>query len=290
MKRGLLNVVIIIGLLLAFAGVVGASGPVHWTYEGEEGPAHWGELSHDFEACGVGMEQSPIDVDSSAPLNPADLAMNYQTTALNIENNGHTIEVVYDDNGSTLTVDGIDYKLLQFHFHSLSEHTVDGAHADAEMHLVHQSADGGYAVIGVLINAGAENAAYAPVWNNMPAEEGEPETVDGVSVNVADLLPADKTYYRYNGSFTTPPCTEGIKWFMMSNPVEISADQLAAFQAIYDFNYRPTQPFNAREYLVTSAMPTTLPETGGAAFPLDALLLGLGSLTAAAGVYLRRRS
>ncbi len=243
---------------MACAGATGTSGPIHWTYEGEEGPAHWGELGPDFETCGAGVEQSPIGLSSSATLNPADLMMNYQPTAMTIENNGHTIEVVYDDNGSTLTVDGIAYKLLKFHFHSLGEHTVDGARADAEMHLVHQSADGGYAVVGVLINAGAENANYAPVWDHLPATKTEPETVEGVSVNAADLLPVNQTYYRYNGSLTTPPCTEGVKWFMMSNPVEISADQLAAFQAIYDFNYRPTQPFNDREYLVTANMPATL--------------------------------
>ncbi|MFQ5578860.1 MAG: carbonic anhydrase family protein [Anaerolineae bacterium] len=292
-KLAVLNLVLVVGLLIGlavFAGTAAASGPVHWNYEsGEEGPDHWGELSHDFAACGEGTEQSPIDVPASATVNPADLTMNYQPTAVNILNNGHTVQVNYDS-GSTLTVDGVDYNLLQFHFHALSEHTVGGNYADMEMHLVHQSADGNYAVVGVLLNRGAENAAFTPVWDNLPAEEAEAETIAGATVNAADLLPAEQTYYRYNGSFTTPPCTEGVKWFLMSNPVELSDAQVSAFEQIFDHNYRPVQPFNARSFLLTSEVPATLPETGGAAFPLVSVLLGSGLLTAAAGLYLRRRN
>jgi len=165
--RNRLNIVVLGSLLasLILVTVAAASGPVHWSYEGEAGPEHWGELSHDFAACSEGKEQSPIDVPGTATVNPADLTFNYQPTAVNILNNGHTIQVNYDV-GSSLEVDGTTYNLLQLHFHATSEHTVGGKYSDMEMHLVHQSADGGYAVVGVMINRGAENAAFAPVWNN----------------------------------------------------------------------------------------------------------------------------
>ena len=187
-----------------------------------------------------------------------------------------------------MTVEGKTYNLLQFHFHALSEHTVGGEYYAGEMHLVHQSDDGEYAVVGVLLTEGEENAAYAPVWDNLPTEEGELETIEGVTVNAADLLPADQAYYRYAGSFTTPPCTEGVKWFVISNPAMLSTAQMDAFEAIYDHNYRPVLPFNARTFYV-SGEPQTLPESGGAAFPFEAVLIGFGTLTAAAGVYLQRR-
>lgn len=289
---------LVLGLLaglMTIAGTALASGPVHWTYEGEEGPEHWGELSHDFAACSAGMEQSPVDVTADAPVNPAAIVFNYQPADLKIENNGHTIKVSYPE-GSSIDIEGKTYNLLQYHFHALSENTINGQHSDAEMHLVHQADDGEYAVVAVMINKGAENAAYAPVWANLPAEEGEPQAVAGVTVNAADLLPADQSYYRFNGSFTTPPCTEGVKWFVLSNPVELSDAQLAAFEAIYDFNYRPVQPMNARTFLtadeamVAAAVPATLPATGGTPFPLAGTLIIAGLLSAAAGAVLYRRN
>lgn len=283
---------LILGLCLILGvGIATAEGPVHWSYEGEDGPEHWGELSHDFAACSEGQEQSPIDVPSSAPVHSADISFSYQPTALNIVNNGHSVKVNYDQ-GSSMTVEDKTYNLLQFHFHHLSEHTVHGGYFDMEMHLVHQSDDGEYAVIGVLLERGAENSAYAPVWSHMPAEEGEPETVDGVTVDATSLLPTERTYYRYNGSFTTPPCTEGVKWFVMSNPVELSDEQVDAFKEIYDGNYRPVLPFNARVFNpspveVTSA-PAALPETGSVALPWEGILIGVGVLSTAAGMYIGR--
>jgi len=273
--------------LVAFAGVAIADEEVHWTYEGEHGPEHWGELSPEFAACSEGREQSPIDIPAAASVNPADIVFNYQPTALNIVNNGHTIKVSYDE-GSSIEVDGTTYNLLQFHFHALSEHTIKGEYSDVEMHLVHQSAAGGYAVVGVMLERGSENQAYALVWGHLPAEEGEPETIGGVTVKADDLLPAERTYHRYNGSFTTPPCTEGVKWFVMSTPVELSEAQVAAFEAIYDHNYRPVQPFNQRVFYAGGA-PQALPVTGGVAFPLEGLLVSFGALITAAGLYLRRR-
>ncbi len=291
-KLTVLNLILVLGLiigLMAFAGAAAASGPVHWAYEGEEGPEHWGELSPDFAACSAGVEQSPIDIPQTASVNPADILFNYQPTALTIVNNGHTIKVDYDG-GSSIEVDGATYNLLQFHFHALSEHTVNGNYSDVEMHLVHQSADGNFAVVGVMMNRGNENQAFAPVWDNLPAEEGEPETIGGVTVNADDLLPQERSYHRYNGSFTTPPCTEGVKWFVMNTPVELSEAQAAAFEQIYKDNFRPTQPFNDRAFLQTAELqPEELPVTGGVAFPAAIALIGSGLLTTSVGLYLRRR-
>ncbi len=284
------SLILALGLMLS-VGAVFASEGVHWGYSGEEGPEYWGTLSHDYAACSEGKEQSPIDIPETAPVHSADIAFNYQPTALNIVNNGHSIKVNYDA-GSSITVEGKTYNLLQFHFHSLSENTLHGGYYDMEMHLVHQSADGEYAVVGVLLERGAENAAYAPVWGHMPAVVKEdPETVSGVSVSAEDLLPGEQTYYRFNGSFTTPPCTEGVKWFVMNNAVELSDAQVDAFRELYDHNYRPVQPFYDRTFNPTTEgpVPTTLPESGGLALPLEGLLAGLGALTTAAGLYLHRR-
>ena len=219
----------------------------HWSYEGEGGPEHWAELGYPDAA---GSEQSPIDIPAGTSVHDADIVFNYDSSVLNIINNGHTIKVDYDE-GSTIEVENNTYKLLQFHYHYLSEHTIGGEHSEMEMHLVHQSDDGEYAVVGVMMDAGTEeNSAYAPIWEYLPAEEGEVETIDNVTVNAVDLLPEVRTYYRYDGSFTTPPCTESVNWFVMNTPVELSTAQIDAFKEIYSNNYRPVQPLNDRKFIV----------------------------------------
>ena len=221
---------------------------VHWSYEGEGGPEHWAELGY---PDALGSEQSPIDIPARTLVHDADIMFNYDSSALNIVNNGHSIKVDYDE-GSTIDVEDTTYKLLQFHFHSLSEHTIAGEHSDMEMHLVHQSDEGEYAVVGVMMDEGTEeNDEYAEMWDYLPAEKGEVETIEDVTVNAVDLLPGVRSYYRYDGSFTTPPCTEGVNWFLMDTPVELSTTQIDAFKEIYSNNYRPVQPFNDREFSVT---------------------------------------
>jgi carbonic anhydrase len=216
----------------------------HWGYEGEIGPENWSDLG--YPDCS-GDLQAPIDIPNGTPVHSADISFNYDPTALNIVNNGHSIEVEYDE-GSSIEVENMTYRLLQLHFHSLSENTIMGEHSDMEMHLVHQSDTGEYAVIGVMMDSGSENSAYATIWEHMPAEEGELETVSGVNVDADDLLPVAKTYYRFDGSFTTPPCTEDVKWFLMNSSVELSTEQIDAFKEIYSNNYRPVQPLNDREF------------------------------------------
>jgi len=278
-----------VALALVAFGVALAQEGVHWSYEGDTGPEHWGELSPDYAACSKGVEQSPVDIPASAPVNPANLAFKYQPSAVNIFNNGHTVQVNYDQ-GSSIVLDGVTYNLVQFHFHASSEHEIGGAQDPMELHLVHKNAQGGMAVIGVLLKAGAENPAYAPVLQNLPPQESQPTPVAGATVDANTLLPAQRGYWRYNGSLTTPPCTEGVKWLVMSTPVELSEAQIAAFTTIFKNNERPVQPLNARTFLV----PTTLPVTGGATVTLDGALVGAGVLAIAAGLALahigRRRA
>ncbi len=224
----------------------GGDHTAHWGYSGEEGPSHWGDLSTDWATCKTGTEQSPIDIPAGTHAGMADgLSMAYDESAVTILNNGHTVQVNYDA-GSDLTYGGKTYELKQFHFHAHSENTVEGMSYPMEMHLVHAAADGSLAVVGVFIDEGAENAALADVFANMPADESEATAIAGAAVNATDLLPADKASWRFDGSLTTPPCSEGVKWILMATPIEASAAQIEAFTDIDDHNYRPTQDLNGR--------------------------------------------
>ena len=219
----------------------------HWTYSGETGPESWGELSEEWATCGTGVEQSPIDINSEIGASPVEsLTMNYADSTLNVLNNGHTVQVNYAP-GSDIALNGVTYELKQFHFHSNSEHTVDGQAFPLEMHLVHQATDGSLAVLGVFFEDGAENEALAGVFENLPADEQEATLVDGLTVNASEFIPADGDAWTYAGSLTTPPCSEGVAWTVMATPLEASTEQLSAFSDIFDHNYRPTQPLGARE-------------------------------------------
>lgn len=261
-----------------------ADGPVHWTYEGEEGPEHWGDLSKDYELCKTGLEQSPVDIPADAPVNPGNITFNYQPSALNILNNGHTIQANYDT-GSTLTVAGKTYNLAQFHFHIPSEHELDGNLTAMELHLVHKADDGELAVVGLMLVPGAENAALASVFNNLPAKQQDATPVAGATVNANDFLPADRAFYRYDGSLTTPPCSQGVKWQVMKNTVEVSQAQIDAYHAIFENDARPVQPLNGRAFLLVS----TLPNTGGM-FEVNLVLVGAGALLIVSGIVLHRRN
>ncbi|MCB8945674.1 MAG: carbonic anhydrase family protein [Ardenticatenaceae bacterium] len=221
----------------------------HFGYEGEDGPASWAELSTHYEKCGLGQEQSPIDLTEADMTDLENIVFEYGETAVNILNNGHTIQVDQVA-GSQIQIrinnELVPFKLLQFHFHAPSEHAIAGQQFPIEMHLVHQAADKRLAVVGVMVKEGAQNDAFTPVWDHLPADH-DGTILTGDRVQVASLLPADKTIYRYNGSLTTPPCYENVIWSVMQNPVEMSAEQIAAFTAIIEGNNRPLQPVNARD-------------------------------------------
>jgi len=226
-----------------------AGGP-HWGYQGELGPDHWGSLDPAFAVCTGGREQSPIDLRGAAREALSEIVFEYAPSPISIQNNGHTIQVDYQA-GSGIVLDGTRYGLTQFHFHHRSEHTVDGADFPLELHLVHEDAAGALAVVGVFLEEGAANEALAPVWRHLPAEAGPAALVAG-TLDAAALLPERRTTWRYSGSLTTPPCSEGVSWLMMTEPVTASREQIEAFRALFPVNNRPVQPLNGRR-LVTDA-------------------------------------
>ncbi len=232
--------------MILFLSACGTSAaPPHWTYEGEEGPQHWGELDPSYAVCGTGKSQSPIDIANPSEQDLANISFHYQPSALNILNNGHTVQVNYDA-GSYIELDNTRYDVLQFHYHVPSEHKLDGESFPAELHIVHRNPEGNLAVVGVLLQEGTENAAYQPFINNLPVEETNVKDA-GATINAADLLPAVHTTSRYSGSLTTPPCTENVNWLLMTNPVELSAEQLRALVSLFEHgNNRPVQPVNDR--------------------------------------------
>ena len=222
----------------------------HWGYEGEAGPEHWSDMKADFATCRSGIKQSPVDLRESIKAEMAPLEMHYQAVPLKVANNGHTIQVD-QKNGGTLAFQGQEYRLLQFHFHTPSEHKVEGEARAMEAHFVHKSDQGQLAVVGVMINAGKENVALKAVWDSMPKGAGDVE-VQGAMINAVDILPADKTYEHYIGSLTTPPCSEGVRWIVLNEPIEMSQSQIDSFKSIFSHNARPVQPMHDR-FLLNSA-------------------------------------
>lgn len=217
-----------------------------WSYEGATGPEQWGSLSAEYATCASGTEQSPIDLTDPVEEDIADIAFAYGQTPLTIGNTGHTVEVEIEQ-GSSITIPGGTYEARQFHFHAGSEHTIDGEQFALEMHVVHRSADDGLAVVAVMIEVGAENEALAPVFDHIPTEvSDEPETIDGETIDLAAVLPDVRTYYQYQGSLTTPPCSEGVAWHVLTTPVEISQEQLDAVTRVVVGNVRPVQPLGDR--------------------------------------------
>lgn len=226
----------------------------HWTYEGEKGPQFWGKLDPEFSLCADGPNQSPIDIAKTSPASLPKLRANFSPAKLQIVhhehmadeiNNGHTIQVNYSE-GDTLTIGDSSYELIQFHFHSPSEHTLQGKHYPMEVHFVHKSASGALAVVGVFIEKGAHNAAFDPIWLNLPAQKGVESHFEHVKVNVDDLLPHSHKSYRYDGSLTTPPCSEGVKWIVMQSPIHLSVAQIDWFTSRIEGNNRPVQPLQHR--------------------------------------------
>lgn len=223
----------------------------HWGYAGHAGAAHWADLDENFQTCKLGRNQSPINIETKkvekADLQPIGFA--YAAGAAEVINNGHTIQVNLPA-ASAATIAGAEYQLVQFHFHHPSEEKINGKAFPLVAHLVHKSADGKLAVVAVLFKLGKENAALQPVFADLPAKEGETKTL-AAGLNPGDLLPADRAYYAFMGSLTTPPCSEEVRWQVLKSPVELSAAQLKAFKKLYKMNARPVQPLNGRPVQVS---------------------------------------
>lgn len=222
----------------------------HWSYEGDTGPDKWADIDSSYSKCADGTEQSPIDIElANVKLDKTleDININYKTTAFTVMNNGHTIQANDASGSNTILADGVEYKLVQMHFHKPSEHQFNGKNFEMEGHLVHKNDEGKLAVLGFLIKAGNENKVLAEMWSKLPSEKTEADITLENSVDLDALLPKEKKSFRYSGSLTTPPCSEGVKWIVMEQPIEMSKEQIAAFGTIFPNNSRPVQPLNERE-------------------------------------------
>ena len=221
----------------------------HWSYEGHGGPAKWGELDPEFGACKLGKVQSPIDIRGAKAADLPAIRFNYKPSPLKLIDNGHTIQVNYAP-GSSIDVGDAHYELLQFHFHKPSEEKVQGKSHAMVAHLVHKSAEGKLAVVAVLLDKGSANPTIDTIWMNLPKEKEKETSVDA-TVDAATLLPAHKGYYTFQGSLTTPPCSEGVRWFVLKTPTKVSEGEIMAFGKLYPMNARPIQPLNGRSIQAT---------------------------------------
>lgn len=220
---------------------------MHWAYEGEAGPQAWASLKPEFDACASGKRQSPIHIEDSTTLpGPAEpLQLAYRPSTGSVVNNGHTIQVdLLGDN--TLTVRGTTYRLVQFHFHHPAEEKVNHRGYAMVAHLVHKSDDGRLAVIAVLMDPGADNPLLNKVFTHMPLDTADRVRLPTDLVNLNELLPEDRRYYQFLGSLTTPPCTEGVLWLVLKQPVTLGSGQLRLFAQQFPNNARPTQALNGR--------------------------------------------
>jgi carbonic anhydrase len=233
-------------LLLASVSFAAAQSPAHWTYDGRTGPINWGKLDPAYQACGKGHEQSPIDI-RGAHLNKAlpPIEFHYLSGSLTLLNNGHTIQATARP-GSYIIAGGTRYDLVQFHFHHPSEEAVRGKYTDMDVHLVHKSADGKLAVVAIRFNRDLDqpNALLTTLFQHLPKADGDLTVID--TVNPGGFLPADRGYWTYTGSLTTPPCTEGVRWFVFEQVMTMSRAQFRAFAALYPVNSRPIQDTHGR--------------------------------------------
>lgn len=220
-----------------------------WDYDGPRGYEHWSTLDPAYALCNTGKSQSPIDIRTTEKTKLPPLRFEYQREPIHyVINNGHTIRVNYHDapgSGSYLIVGDERYQLTQFHFHRPSEEYIRGKQYDMVLHLMHKAKDGAEVGVAVLLRSGHANGAVARLWQYMPRSEGQ-RAASGVELDPADMLPKAFGYYAYTGSVTAPPCTEGVKWFVLKTPVEVSAAQIAAFAKLYPNDVRPPQPLNGR--------------------------------------------
>jgi carbonic anhydrase len=225
-----------------------------WSYSGFQfpGPGAWGDVKAEYGLCKSGQLQSPINISSAsaqkAPL--PQIEFQYAPTFLRVVNTGHTTQVNLDK-GRQIVVGGETYALIQYHFHTPSEEHIDGKSFPMVAHLVHQNATGKLAVVAVLFELGAYNPALSSLWARFPRIVGNEIAFPSVRVDVTKILPADRSYYTYEGSLNMPPCTEGVTWFVLKQPLMVSAGQIREFTAQHSVNARPVQALNGRQVRVS---------------------------------------
>ena len=222
----------------------GVAHAVHWGYQGSGGPKSWGQLKPAFAKCASGTRQSPIDIRGGIKVQLEPVLFDYTPRGFSVIDNGHTVQVNVAA-GNFIEVIGRRYELVQFHFHRPSEERVNGRQFDMVVHFVHKDLDGRLAVVAVLLDRGNAQPQVQTVWNNLPLEQGEELPAKG-ELDLNAMLPADRSYFTYMGSLTTPPCSEGVLWMVMKTPVSVSAEQMAIFARLYPMNARPIQQASGR--------------------------------------------
>jgi len=228
----------------AAAGQAANAHAAHWSYGGDGGPEAWGQLKPEFATCANGSRQSPIDIRSGVKVDLEAIQFDYRPTGFSVVDNGHTIQVNLSG-GNSIEVQGRRFELLQFHFHRPSEERVNGRQFDMVAHLVHKDPEGRLAVVAVLLDRGIAQPLVQTVWNNLPLEKNAEQLVRG-ELNLNHLLPADRRYFTYMGSLTTPPCSEGVLWMVLQQPVPVAAEQVNVFSRLYPMNARPIQQAGGR--------------------------------------------
>jgi len=220
-----------------------ANGTV-WNYDGDLGPANWAKINAAWSLCGNGTRQSPIDIRDGMKVDLEQIGFEYQPSSFNEIDNGKTIQVTVSG-GNYITVQGRTYELQYITFHRPGEARVNGRGFEMSVHLVHKDSEGHYAVVAIQLERGKAQSFVQTVWNNLPLEKGS-MVAPSIVIDVNDLLPQKRDYYTYMGSMTTPPCSEGVLWMVMKEPVQASPDQLALFSRLYPYNARPVQPNGGR--------------------------------------------
>jgi len=250
MKKSLL--LSLCSLLLINVATASSDG-INWSYDGATGPEHWGKLAAEFSQCSQGKNQSPININTTDVIDAdqSDVILNYSMLrADKIINNGHTVQVVMRS-GGVIKVDGQDFELKQFHFHTPSENTVNNRHFPMEAHFVHQNKAGDIAVLAMMFTPGKADKTVAALWESLPMKKGQSAKLSSTVLKAIESETKIKKYYRFNGSLTTPPCSEGVRWIVMETPMTVSEEQVKSLQkALKHANNRPVQPLNAR--LVTN--------------------------------------
>jgi len=234
-------------LLTAAASPFAAETAAHWSYQGKTDPTHWAKGNPENAACRSGHRQSPIALSATTARHIAskDFTVQYEPGTITLVNNGHTIRANTSDASDTVSFKGEIYKLDQFHFHTPSEHTLDGKSYPMELHLVNKSSVGKITVVGIFIKEGKENSALESAFGDLPARQTW--AARHAKVDLAALIPSDKKALIYSGSLTTPPCSEMVNWIVLEQPIEMSKQQIAAFKAIFHDNHRPLQKLNHRD-------------------------------------------
>ena len=231
----------------AASGHASGSAQAHWSYQGAAGPQTWGGLKPEFSTCAKGQRQSPIDIRGGLAVDLDPVKFNYQASPFAVIDNGHTVQANIAT-GNAIEMGGKRFELQQFHFHRPSEERIDGRQFEMSLHLVHKDEQGRLAVVAVLFDKGPAQPAVQRVWNSLPLEKGE-ELAARVPLELADLLPTDRRYFTYMGSLTTPPCSEGVQWVVMRQPMTMSPEQIELFARMYPMNARPVQQASGRRIL-----------------------------------------